>query len=66
MAPPSWSTTVEATPDHVLFARLTVPLGERFALAGLIAEAARTSDDEPSPRPRRRRGTPRRRSWSSG
>ena len=46
MAPPSWTTTVEAAPDHVLVARLTVPLGERFALAGLIAEAARTGDDD--------------------
>ena len=33
-------------PDEVLVARLTVPLGERFALAGLIAEAARVSDDD--------------------
>ena len=46
MAPPSWSTTVAAAPDEVLVARLTVPLGERFALAGLIAEDARVSDDD--------------------
>ena len=46
MAPPSWSTTVAAAPDEVLVARLTVPLGERFALAGLIAEDARISDDD--------------------
>ena len=46
MAPSTWSTTVEATPDHALVARLTVPLGERFALAGLIAEAARISADD--------------------
>ena len=46
MAPPSWYTTVAAAPDHVLVARLTVPLGERFALAGLIAEAARTTTDD--------------------
>ena len=50
----------------VLVARLTVPLGERFALAGLIAEAARTTTTTPSPRPRWRPGTPRRRSWWSG
>ena len=37
---------MQATPHDVLVARLTVPLGGRFALAGLIAEAAPTDDDE--------------------
>jgi beta-glucosidase len=46
MAPPSWTTVVEAAPDQTLVARLTVPAGERFALAALVAEPARLSDDD--------------------
>lgn len=46
MAPSSWTTTIEAAPDEVLVARLAVPPGEKFALAGLVAEPARPSDDD--------------------
>ncbi len=46
MAPPTWTTTVAAAADQILVARLNGPLGERFTLAGLIAEPARASDDD--------------------
>jgi beta-glucosidase len=46
MAPPSWTTVVEAAPELELVARLIPPAGERFALAGLVAEPARMSDDD--------------------
>ena len=46
MAPSSWTTTVTAAPDTVLVARLAVPAGEKFALAGLVAEPARPSADD--------------------
>ena len=46
MAPPGWTTVVEAAPDQTLVARLTPPPGERFAMAGLVVEPARMSDDD--------------------
>ena len=44
MAPPSWTSTVEAAPGRILTARLKIT--ERITLAGLVVQPVTAPDDQ--------------------